>query len=62
MLEYELVDANRGIQKVRVEPATRSAVATCNQNETSVILGSTLLVEVISATLSRYMTLTTPTN
>ena len=26
--EYELVDANRGIQKVRVEPATRSAVAT----------------------------------
>jgi len=33
MLEYELVDANgvcQGIQKVRVEPATRSAVATCN--------------------------------
>ena len=29
-LEYELVDANGGIQKVRVEPATRSAVATCN--------------------------------
>ena len=28
MLEYELVDANRGIQKVRVEPATRIAVAT----------------------------------
>ena len=28
-LEYELVDANRGIQKARVEPATRSAVATC---------------------------------
>jgi len=27
-LEYELVDANGGIQKVRVEPATRSAVAT----------------------------------
>ena len=30
-LEYELVDANgvcQGIQKVRVEPATRSAVAT----------------------------------
>jgi len=27
-LEYELVDANRGIQKVRVELATRSAVAT----------------------------------
>ena len=27
-LEYELVDANEGIQKVRVEPATRSAVAT----------------------------------
>jgi len=27
--DYELVDANRGIQKVRVEPATRSAVATC---------------------------------
>jgi len=26
--EYELVDANGGIQKVRVEPATRSAVAT----------------------------------
>ena len=29
--EYELVDANRfcpGIQKVRVEPATRSVVAT----------------------------------
>ena len=33
MLEYELVDANevcQGIQKVRVEPATRSAVATRN--------------------------------
>ena len=30
--EYELVDANGGIQKVRVEPATRSAVATCNEN------------------------------
>ena len=28
--DYELVDANGGIQKVRVEPATRSAVATCN--------------------------------
>ena len=31
-LEYELVDTNgvcQGIQKVRVEPATRSAVATC---------------------------------
>ena len=28
-LEYELVDANGGIQKVGVEPATRSAVATC---------------------------------
>ena len=31
-LENELVDANevcQGIQKVRVEPATRSAVATC---------------------------------
>ena len=27
-LEYELVDANKGIQQVRVEPATRSAVAT----------------------------------
>jgi len=27
-LEYELVDANGGIQKVRVEPTTRSAVAT----------------------------------
>jgi len=26
--EYELVDANGGIQKVRVEPATRSTVAT----------------------------------
>jgi len=25
-LEYELVDANGGIQKVRLEPATRSAV------------------------------------
>ena len=30
MLEYELVDANQGIQKVRVELATKSAVATCN--------------------------------
>ena len=32
-LQYELVDANevcQSIQKVRVEPATRSAVATCN--------------------------------
>ena len=31
-LEYELVDANgvcQGIQKVRVEPATRIAVTTC---------------------------------
>ena len=27
-LEYELVDANGGIETVRVEPATRSAVAT----------------------------------
>jgi len=35
MLEYELVDANGGIQKVKVEPATRSAVATCsNENKT----------------------------
>ena len=33
-LEYELVDANgvcQGNQKVRVEPATRSAVATCTE-------------------------------
>ena len=29
-LEYEMVDANEVCQKVRVEPATRSAVATCN--------------------------------
>jgi len=28
VLDYELVDANEGFQKVRVEPATRSAVAT----------------------------------
>jgi len=28
MLGYELVDANGGIQKVRVERATRSAVTT----------------------------------
>jgi len=31
-LEYELVDAKevcQGIQKVRVDPATRSAVGTC---------------------------------
>ena len=27
-LKYELVDANRGIQKVRVEPAIRIVVAT----------------------------------
>jgi len=33
-LEYELVDANGGIQKVRAEPATRSAVATCGNNYT----------------------------
>jgi len=32
MLEYELVDANGDIQKVKVEPATRSAVATCKDN------------------------------
>jgi len=35
-LEYELVDANevcQGIQKVRVEPATRSAVATWSTSE-----------------------------
>ena len=31
-LEYELVHTNWGLQKVRVEPATRSAVATCNNN------------------------------
>jgi len=34
MLEYELVDANgvhQGIQKVRVEHATRSAVGTCKK-------------------------------
>ena len=34
--EYELVDANevcQGIQKVRVEPTTRSAVATCKIKE-----------------------------
>jgi len=31
MLEYKQVDANGGIQKVRVEPATGSVVATCNQ-------------------------------
>jgi len=30
-LEYELVDANGGIQKVRLEPATRSVVATCKK-------------------------------
>jgi len=29
MLEYGLVDANGGIRRARVEPATRSAVATC---------------------------------
>ena len=35
MLEYELVDANSlpGFQKVRVGPATRSAVATCNSKK-----------------------------
>ena len=27
--EYELVDTNWGIQKVGIEPATRSAIATC---------------------------------
>jgi len=27
--QYELVDANGGVQKVRVGPATRSALATC---------------------------------
>ena len=35
-LEYELMDANgvcQGIQKVRVEPATRSAVATWYKNK-----------------------------
>ena len=35
-LENELVDANKvcqGIQKVRVEPATRSAIATCKQKK-----------------------------
>ena len=32
-LEYKLVDANGGIQKVRVEPATRSAVATCIKDQ-----------------------------
>jgi len=32
MLEYELVDAHGGIQKVRVEPATRSAVATSSNS------------------------------
>jgi len=28
-LEYKLVDAEGGIQKIRLEPAIRSAVATC---------------------------------
>jgi len=28
-IEYKMVDANGGIQKFRVEPATRSGVATC---------------------------------
>jgi len=41
---YELVDANRGIQKVRLEHATRSAVATCYvsnkiTNQTSQLAG-----------------------
>ena len=35
-LEYELVDANGDIQKVRVEPATRSAVATCKGDRQNV--------------------------
>jgi len=41
MLEYELVDSNEvchGIQKVRVEPATRSVVATCMHSKIKVIL------------------------
>ena len=39
MLEYELVDTNWGIQKVGVEPATRSAVATWhNKNLSSKLL------------------------
>jgi len=31
-LEYELVDTNGGIQEARVEPDTRSAVATFYNN------------------------------
>ena len=40
-LEYELVDhTNGGIQKVRVEPATRSAVALVHNENISVISNS----------------------
>ena len=47
MLEYELLDANRvcqGIQKVRVEPATRSAVATCTTYKKSLENGNLITV------------------
>jgi len=38
MLEYELVNAHRGIQKVRLEPATRCAVATCYDYDSVVLV------------------------
>jgi len=49
MLEYELVDANGvcpGIQKVRAEPATRSAVATWNsvQNNYHPLMNTRMLL------------------
>jgi len=51
-LEYEVVDANRvcpGIQKVRVEPATKSVVATCYKRAKKKILK----LKIIGASLSK---------
>ena len=52
-IEYELVDANRGIQKVRVGHVTRSGVATCH----NIILLLLLLwtQDMNSTTLTHYM-------
>jgi len=59
-LEYELVDANelcQGIQKVRVEPATRSAVATCIRLDLDLSPSFVSLSLYASSALSRCMEL-----
>jgi len=56
-LEYKLVDANRGIQKVRVGHVTRSAVATCHNIILLLLLLWTQDMQtIISTTLTHYNT------